>query len=488
MQFASFAEETVLFGATAVENEFIMEYMLQAPGDFVRVYLYMLFQCQYPQRSSSPAEAARMLGISEDDFLRAMRYWERQGLWRRVADNPPQFQFVGCRQTAMDDVPRKNRELHARLQSILGEEYVIQPRDFSMIADWQEVFGLPAEVVILLVEHEVRRTHEKKRSLNAIFKRMDKIAHDWAENGVVTVEKAKERIARDSAGYALARRVARQFSLHRDPTVDEAALADRWANEMKLTEEDVLAACAETVRARNPSFAYLDSILRRHAGGAGVQADIQDERKRVETLKSIYAELGVPGAPAPAQLKTFTDFLGMGFQADTLVEAARRCARAGMRDFAAWEKYVNQCAQKGLFTLEALRESTRRIDELSAAAEKVMRTYGDDRRAGNADRAWIEKWLAAMPMDVILLAAERSQGTQLPRKYMGKLLSSWQKKGIQTVEQAQKEEPVVRMDTAKPQAGKAIQDYAQREYRDEDFAVDAVMQMWMEEQRKNDAQ
>ena len=97
----------------------------------------------------------------------------------------------------------------------------------------------------------------------------------------------------------------------------------------------------------------------------------------------------------------------MGFQADTLVEAARRCARAGMRDFAAWEKYVNQCAQKGLFTLEALRENTRRIDELSAAAEKAMRAYGDDRRAGNADRAWIEKWLAAMPMDVILLAAER---------------------------------------------------------------------------------
>lgn len=32
--------------------------------------------------------------------------------------------------------------------------------------------------------------------------------------------------------------------------------------------------------------------------------------------------------------------------------------------------------------------------------------------------------------------------------------------------------------------GKALQDYAQREYHDEDFAVDAVMQMWMEEQGK----
>ena len=68
MQFASFAEETVLFGATAVENEFIMEYMLQAPGDFVRVYLYMLFQCQYPQAGNSLSDATRMLGISEEDF------------------------------------------------------------------------------------------------------------------------------------------------------------------------------------------------------------------------------------------------------------------------------------------------------------------------------------------------------------------------------------------------------------------------------------
>ena len=84
----------------------------------------------------------------------------------------------------MDDVPRKNRELHAKLQSILGAEYVMQPRDFSTIADWQEVFHLPAEVIALLVENEVQRTREKKRSLAGVFKRMDKTAHDWAENGV----------------------------------------------------------------------------------------------------------------------------------------------------------------------------------------------------------------------------------------------------------------------------------------------------------------
>lgn len=34
------------------------------------------------------------------------------------------------------------------------------------------------------------------------------------------------------------------------------------------------------------------------------------------------------------------------------------------------------------------------------------------------------------------------------------------------------------------QTDKVLQDYAQREYHEEDFAVDAVMQMWMEEQGK----
>ena len=37
------------------------------------------------------------------------------------------------------------------------------------------------------------------------------------------------------------------------------------------------------------------------------------------------------------------------------------------------------------------------------------------------------------------------------------------------------------------QTGKALQDYAQREYHEEDFAVDAVMQMWMDDQRQRGA-
>jgi len=288
-------------------------------------------------------------------------------------------------------------------------------------------------------------------------------------------------MAQENAGYEAAKLVTRQFNLRREPTKAEIALADSWVNQMKLSQQDILAACAETVSARSPSFAYLDAILKRHSGGAGVEKDIQVERRKVDALKEIYAELGDMSAPAPEQIKRYGDFVSLGFEREALVEAARRCAREGMHDFSAWEKYVSQCAQKGLLTLEALRINTRRIDQLSELAESVMQAYGDDRRARNADREWIEKWLDTMPMDVILLAAQRSQGTQTPRKYLNKLLAGWQQQGIRTVDAAMQAQPPAQsgptaVNTA---ANSAAQGYDQREYRDEDFAIDAIREMLM---------
>ena len=43
MAFCSFDDSAALFDSTPVENMFITEYMLRAPGDFVKVYLYPFF-------------------------------------------------------------------------------------------------------------------------------------------------------------------------------------------------------------------------------------------------------------------------------------------------------------------------------------------------------------------------------------------------------------------------------------------------------------
>lgn len=83
MAFCSFDDSAALFDATPVENMFITEYMLRAPGDFVKVYLYGLMLCYHRSERMSLASMARDLDVTQEDIERAYRYWEREGLVRR---------------------------------------------------------------------------------------------------------------------------------------------------------------------------------------------------------------------------------------------------------------------------------------------------------------------------------------------------------------------------------------------------------------------
>ena len=61
------------------ENIFIQEFMLRAPGDFVKVYIYGLSQC-YNGHHMDINSFAHDLGMSKDMVENAFQYWERQGI------------------------------------------------------------------------------------------------------------------------------------------------------------------------------------------------------------------------------------------------------------------------------------------------------------------------------------------------------------------------------------------------------------------------
>ena len=58
---------------TPIENFFIAEYMVDANGDFIKVYLTALMYADTDEMSNSLI--ARHLGMTEEDVLRAWNYW-----------------------------------------------------------------------------------------------------------------------------------------------------------------------------------------------------------------------------------------------------------------------------------------------------------------------------------------------------------------------------------------------------------------------------
>ena len=80
MGFTVTAEREELF--TQIPNWFIQNHLPSANGNFVKVYLYLEMACQYPQRTGalSISILADRMECTENDILRALRYWEREGL------------------------------------------------------------------------------------------------------------------------------------------------------------------------------------------------------------------------------------------------------------------------------------------------------------------------------------------------------------------------------------------------------------------------
>lgn len=71
-------DDKLAVDATCVSNDFLDHYMADANGDYVKVYLYIL---RHRGERYTVSDAADALNLTDNDIERAVRYWEKQGVF-----------------------------------------------------------------------------------------------------------------------------------------------------------------------------------------------------------------------------------------------------------------------------------------------------------------------------------------------------------------------------------------------------------------------
>ncbi len=75
-----------VYSVTPISNRFIDEYMLNANGEFVKIYLYLLRALSATDYDVSVCHIADIFNHTEKDVIRALKYWEQTGLLRLSID------------------------------------------------------------------------------------------------------------------------------------------------------------------------------------------------------------------------------------------------------------------------------------------------------------------------------------------------------------------------------------------------------------------
>ena len=480
MTFA-FDERYAMFDITPVENQFILEYMPGAKGDYVKVYLYGLLCCYHPRKEMDVASMSRELGMPEDVILAAYRYWERRGIVRRVSDNPPAWQYVNIKQNNMGgdaDTDREYIRFTRELESSFEDIRDLHGSEIATCYEWKEEMGLSTEVIIMLLKFMART-----RGKNFRIRDAEKTAVLLSEEKAYTIEDAEMVLGRDEAMLAGFRKVLRKLGMRFNPSDANLKLYRKWRDEWHFTQEAIEDACDRTGTS-TPSLGLVDAILERahtNSGGAGQlnRNDLDAAEEKRKNLREVLRELGQYGAPTPAQQKLYIRMNEM-YPNEVILLAARECA-AKQKNFDSVMKLLESWQERGFTDEKQIRDH---IDAFHGKEEflKALRQKwaGKDADIGQKTLQMLDRWEGGMGFsrEMITLAADAAYEAKKPIAYMDKLLTAWNAQGIRTPE-AVKEEQKNRGEQAlfRKTPGKNVpaQQYTQRDYDDEQ--ADAMRRM-----------
>lgn len=284
---------------TTVSNAFIDNYMPQANGEFVKVYLYLLRCMSDPDIDLSISMIADKFDHTEKDVIRALRYFAGKGLisieygpddeLSAITFLPINSEFTVVTEDnsnnktdsskrvvmqpsavspAASDIPQKPSYSAAMLREFTENEEISQllymtekymgktlsfPETGTIIYMYDSL-KFSTDLIEYLIEYCISRGHKSMRYI-------EKVALAWAENGIDTVDAAREYSESYSCNMFS---VMKAFGLSgRGPAEVEKNYINRWYNEYGFETDIIVEACNRTIQTiHKPNFEYADTILK----------------------------------------------------------------------------------------------------------------------------------------------------------------------------------------------------------------------------------
>ena len=297
---------------TLVENTFIDQYMAKANGEYVKVYLLLLRHLNHSELSLSISQMADCLENTEGDIIRALRYWEKSGLFTLEYDQTQQITGIdfGAGETdsgkpisdnvTTSDIPMPASDSGAlvtaplspsattvagieekqtlnrkELKQILfiAEQYLgktLSRTDVDAITYFYDTLNFSADLIEYLIEYCVENGHKSMHYIQ-------KVALAWSDEHITTVQQARNSSALYNRNcYS----VLNAFGIKgRGPAASELDYIRKWFETDSFDQEIILEACSRTVLAiHQPSFEYADKILQNW------------KQNRVHTLKDVHSQ------------------------------------------------------------------------------------------------------------------------------------------------------------------------------------------------------
>ena len=296
------ADLSSLFSNTSIPDIFFSEYLSEASGDFIKVYLYMLFLSKY-DKDIKINDLSKKLVLPVKTIQDAVKYWEDKCLITKkntgyIVNSIQEIELhkLYKPKTALSaEQLQKSAENQKRAKAIdfINNKYFsgLMPTTwYPEIELWFKKYGFDEEVMIALFGYCFDKSALHKNYVQAV-------AEAWNKNNIKTFNDLDVYYEKQEKLKVIAKTISKKLGLSRALTQYEYAYIEKWVVDYGYSLDIIEIALKKTTSKANPNFDYLDKLLtdwheRGFKTSGEVQSFLNEMKEKNKNVKQLEKTTG----------------------------------------------------------------------------------------------------------------------------------------------------------------------------------------------------
>ena len=290
-------DKSFLFSVTELPDVFITEYLSAAKGDYIKVYLYLLFLSKY-NKDIKLTDLSKKLALSFNVIQEAISYWESEGVIIKkstgyVLVNLQEKELLNLYSPKLSSSPEqiaKNKESKYRASAIenINSSYfqgVMSPSWYNDIDLWFKKYQFDEQVMIALFRYCFEKSALHRNYVQAV-------ADAWSKNNIKTFSDLDIYYQKQEKLNTIKKSICKKLGFTRTLTQFEEASVEKWVVDFEYSIKIIDIALKKTTSKANPNFDYLDKLLSDwHERGFKTEGEITEFLKGMKEKQSSVKEM-----------------------------------------------------------------------------------------------------------------------------------------------------------------------------------------------------
>ena len=294
-------EKQLLFSETVVPDIFFAEYLPQLPGDYMKIYFYMVFLSKY-KKDIKINDMSKKLSLPLKTINDGLKFLEENKL---ILKKTTGYIIINLQESTLNNLYKpnltqsketveqisKNKSRAKAIEHINNMYFqgIMGPSWYNDIDLWFRKYNFDEQVMIALFDYCYNRSALHKNYVQAV-------AEAWGANKIQTWNDLDIYDQKQEKLKKIKNTIAKKLGKYNGLTQYEEAYIENWVLDFGYDMNIIEIALKRTTFKQNPTFEYINNIItdwheRSLKTPDEITAFIEQRKKQSKDLKEMKAQV-----------------------------------------------------------------------------------------------------------------------------------------------------------------------------------------------------